>query len=408
MRRNRSESAFWSNGTIENCTFTKNTVYGWGGGLFIAGSSVVVKNCIIWDNFASTDGYNLTYSSGVTPSVTYTDATELSSATGNNFNADPKFVDADSGNFTPADNSPLAGSGCVEAWMTDALDLAGNARLWTDGTVTPGALEAQGRYTGVIADFSVDGSSQDRAPFTATFRADASGGTGPYSYIWTFGDGSACVTTQTAEVTHVYTGSGSYDVSLIVKPAEGEEVAVPVKSGCITAVGEVCYVSETGSATKPYDTWEKATSSIEDAIALAPSIVLVTNGTYQLTVANGMELTKAMTVKSVEGPDNTFVIAPVNTSYTRHVVTMSHADASVEGFNFLQTYHTSFVISAGRLANCISTNIKEIVKCVYADISGGTVSGCRFDFNGSRPCDENIRDNAAGLSLSGSAVVDRC
>ena len=397
-----------SNGTIESCTIANNTVYGYGG-LYVAAKSVTVKNCIVWGNAASKDGQNLTIAANVTPMVTYTDASELQAAVSGNFNADPKFADADGGDFTPSVDSPLAGKGQVdETWMPGAKDILGHMRVWTDGTVTPGACEPQGRYAGAIADFSVSGAKQGRAPLGTSFHAEASGGTGPYTFTWDFGDGSDPVVTTDADVTYNYGNPGAYSVSLVVTPAEGAPVTVPAKPACVIAVGDVCYVSETGSATPPYDTWEKATASIEDAIAMEPDTVLVTNGTYQLTNPNGIELTRAMRVCSVEGAGVTRVRGPVNSTMTRRSVSMSHSEASIEGFDFLATYHVAFSVSAGTLSHCIVTNAKDICKVFHAEISGGTVSDCRFDFTGSNPYDANIVNNAAGIHLSGSAVLERC
>src|SRR5205807_5603439 len=48
----------------------------------------------------------------------------------------------------------------------------------------------------------------------ATFSASASGGTTPYTYSWTFGDGSSA-TGSTA--THTYTTAGTFNVILTVK-----------------------------------------------------------------------------------------------------------------------------------------------------------------------------------------------
>ena len=55
------------------------------------------------------------------------------------------------------------------------------------------------------------------APLNVTFEGSASGGTGPYAYSWTFGDGSAGLG---ATVAHTYSASGSFVATLTVTDAD--------------------------------------------------------------------------------------------------------------------------------------------------------------------------------------------
>ena len=52
------------------------------------------------------------------------------------------------------------------------------------------------------------------------FTASASGCTAPYTYLYSFGDGTS---SSAANVTHVYTGAGYYPGSLVVTAATGHE-----------------------------------------------------------------------------------------------------------------------------------------------------------------------------------------
>ncbi len=56
-----------------------------------------------------------------------------------------------------------------------------------------------------------------------SFTALTSGGTTPYTYSWDFGDGS---TGSRLNVSHVYSGSGAYTVSLLVSDSNGLTVSV--------------------------------------------------------------------------------------------------------------------------------------------------------------------------------------
>jgi PKD repeat protein len=56
-------------------------------------------------------------------------------------------------------------------------------------------------------------------PFTIHFIGQAQGGVGPYSFDWSFGDGTVA---RTQDPAHTYSGPGSYSVSLIVTDAKGD------------------------------------------------------------------------------------------------------------------------------------------------------------------------------------------
>src|SRR5215218_4776693 len=58
------------------------------------------------------------------------------------------------------------------------------------------------------------------APATVSFAADASGGTGPYTVNWNFGDDSEESDEQT--VSHTFTEAGNYSVTLTATDSTGE------------------------------------------------------------------------------------------------------------------------------------------------------------------------------------------
>ena len=51
------------------------------------------------------------------------------------------------------------------------------------------------------------------APFTVYFTSSVTGGTGPYTYLWDFGDGE---TSDVGNPSHIYATSGTYEVTLTV------------------------------------------------------------------------------------------------------------------------------------------------------------------------------------------------
>lgn len=77
----------------------------------------------------------------------------------------------------------------------------------------------------VFAPLTVDASvspAEGVAPFQATFNASATGGEGPYTFRWNFGDGTAVSTV--ANGTHTFARAGNYTVSVSVEDAYGSYV----------------------------------------------------------------------------------------------------------------------------------------------------------------------------------------
>ncbi len=82
------------------------------------------------------------------------------------------------------------------------------------------------------------------APLTVTFRAQASGGQPPYTYIWDFGDGSSDQATSSGEAVldHVYQSTGEYDASLTIQDSceFGAQVIYPDECDFHISVGGAC------------------------------------------------------------------------------------------------------------------------------------------------------------------------
>jgi PKD domain-containing protein/dockerin type I repeat protein/cellulase (glycosyl hydrolase family 5) len=95
-----------------------------------------------------------------------------------------------------------------------------NAGDWNDPPAgTTGALDTFGQYlplpsasTALSASFTISPQSP-LAGQSAMFTGSATAGTGPYTFSWSFGDGS---TGSGANVTHVFGSTGSYNVTLTV------------------------------------------------------------------------------------------------------------------------------------------------------------------------------------------------
>ncbi len=61
--------------------------------------------------------------------------------------------------------------------------------------------------------------------YSIAFNSTRTGGTGPYSYLWSFGDGS---TAATENATHAYSVAGIYNVTIVVSDSVGASVTANV------------------------------------------------------------------------------------------------------------------------------------------------------------------------------------
>ena len=134
-----------------------------------------------------------------------------------------------------------------------------------------------------LVTFQID-RSEATEPFDATLTAEPLNGHGAIRYEWDFGDGSTERTTSPS-VSHHF-GYGSHTVVLIAIDEAGATASIE-RAGCVNVASSVAYVSETGSATWPFETWEKATPVVQDAIDAVyatsenPGTVYMAKGTYK-------------------------------------------------------------------------------------------------------------------------------
>lgn len=148
---------------MRNCQISGNVAIGGGGIYFRFGNDVAFENCTIVSNMALNDlggGVSLplgstnylanciiylnTVSSGINSNIFHYNADVVGSysnccfapaltgvstnySSGNVF-SEPRFVDADTGNWRLDEGSPCVNAGVTRAWMMDALDLDGRRR----------------------------------------------------------------------------------------------------------------------------------------------------------------------------------------------------------------------------------------------------------------------------------------
>jgi predicted outer membrane repeat protein len=131
---------------IINCTFSKNSSGGRGGGLNVANIEGEVVNCILWGNIAPSGQWPDIRRTGTTAkvynSVYGTIHTEVAGE--NNLkNVNPLWVDPENDNYSLSPASPCKNSGDNTYYLSTypLVDLAGNSRI-ADDIVDRGAYES--------------------------------------------------------------------------------------------------------------------------------------------------------------------------------------------------------------------------------------------------------------------------
>ena len=124
-------------GTLYNCSIFGNTAFESGGGVYALWSPCTLYNSIVFFNDAPSGANH----SGVT--FNYSCTTPSPGGAGN-IADEPQFVNVGSGNYRLQSNSPCINRGINQSWMTSAMDLDGNPRLYAGGVVDMGAYEFQG------------------------------------------------------------------------------------------------------------------------------------------------------------------------------------------------------------------------------------------------------------------------
>ena len=454
--------AYMTAGTLESCTIARNSAdwYQTVSGVSMTGGSML--NCIVWGN---QDGYNPRFSvywdpvSNTVGTVTYCVLQKTVSGTGNVV-TNPLYVSQSGGDFRLATNSPAINTGSSQGWMAGATDLSGNPRI-VGATVDVGAYEEDGTIGPLRAHW-------DATPMLSTNTMDVqftSGTAGSNltgaTYYWTFGDGGVS-NLAPASVNHTYS-PGIWTVSLLVSNAAGERYVASTTNALTVLTDLPVYVSTNGGNVRPYTNWANASRDLVDAVALASSHVIVSNGTYSLNpVSNGaysvnmpLQIDKSILLESVNGPNLTTVrvVNAINTRYPVLVVLSTATGAVVSGFTIRDGYTgilraggSGVQLYAGTVTNCDIRNNTAVqpptrnnimagcgasvyggllVNCVIRDNAGGDYVGCRGALYmrggaavgcvisnnnvGSGTTDASaLVGGGGGVCLEGGGLVDRC
>jgi hypothetical protein len=270
-------------GTIRNCLFARNKSYEFGGVKMTGGtlesstlygnsvnastsgsgrdlhqSAGTVLNCIIWN----TDGVDGIYTSGGTISGTLSNSTKP--GTGNK-SFPPNFTDANSDDFTLADNSAARDMGVNQGWMADGTDLAGNPRI-VEEVVDAGCYEGAKRAERLMAvlEAGVTGANGDNCLYsispTVMFGSEI---LTEYTAVWTINGASAGTTAGPLEL-ELAPLDTPYSISAAVT-ARGDTVETEVIS---LFVNPTLYYLDASSANPafPFSTRATAATKLADIL----------------------------------------------------------------------------------------------------------------------------------------------
>jgi hypothetical protein len=354
---------------LTNCTITGNLVQsfvGSGGGA----SGCVLYNCISYFNTAAIganyDGCSLTYCC----------ATPLPTNGVGNISGDPGLASASRLSAV----SPCRGAG--NAAIATGTDIDGE--VWA----TPPSIGCDEYYEGGLTGQL---SAQIFATFTnvavgfpVSFAAVIDGR--PFISVWEFGDGS--VEIDEPYTMHQWAAPGDYLVALWVfndSYPNGVSATVVVH---VVAQEAIYYVaSQNSQPAPPYTSWASAATNIQDAVdaAAAGATILVTNGIYASGgravldgMANRVTVDKPLAVRSVNGPQFTFIQGyagqpPTNGTGTLRCVYLTNG-ASLSGFTL-----NGGAADYGGGIWCASPSV-VVTNCVVSGNSalegGGIYGGC--------------------------------
>ncbi len=406
---------------LNSCTVLGNSATNNYGGVY-AGT---YSNCIVYANSAPANPNFL--NSGAGGTFVNSCTTPLPTTGSGNVVADPLVSGYRDPHLLPG--SPCIGAGVATAWMTNAVDIDGEARV-TGGVTDIGADQHTGSaLDGQLAVSLVVATNVCTVADAQTFLAEAQGQVG--SLTWNFGDGSGASGVNPAS--HAFGASGVYTVTVTVSNATHSASATRE----ITVIDYLRFVSPFGSHTPPFDTWATAATNIQaavDAVAIAGGRVLVTNGVYDTgsrvaagqAVTNRVTLDKSVRVESVNGPEVTAIVgrwhspaAPLGGGALRGVFV--GGEAVLAGFTVSNgaTFAVStvnngrgggiFLASGGVATNCVVTGCRAWSGAGAASESpalAGTLRGCTLVTNvaltaGNTP----LGGGAANLVLAGCAVL---
>ncbi len=221
----------------------------------------------------------------------------------NNISIDPSLTGITFPHLLP--DSPCIDAGIHLDWMTNAVDMDGEARLNDIVDIGADELWEDGLNDPLQVNILLPLGNTVTPNYPLPFEADI---VGRCQQTWWELEGT--VLTNTATFTHVFAAPGEYEVRLTASNLLG----VASASTTVTVGNATFYVSPDGSDAHDGTSWATAKQTIQAAVdaCVAPGgMVWVTNGVYATGGSslyghsNRVSVTRPITIQSVNGPSVT-------------------------------------------------------------------------------------------------------
>ncbi len=469
--------AYLAGGLMERCRVSDHRNFNQGGGLYLNNSSAIARNCLMTENHANGSGGGIYLAGGTLQHATVAEnlsnnktgaglyqsggTVENSIFSGNggqptvdvngnvyrtggafnsnctrpaqdgtgNVAADPLLTSAAAGDYSLLPGSPCIDAAALLAAVTNDLDHAARPVDGDgDGDARPdmGCLEAPAADEGALrCGFNVV-PEEGIAPLSPVFTATVHGAeTNGLWYGWDFdGDGTLDASGDALRTaTHDYTQPGFYTVTLVVSNNLSTG-AQATRADCVRLPPETVYVSHAGSSTAPYDTWERATTNLLDALGSllpldgADLEVVVSNGTYDI-LSFWADVYTPVTIRSLEGPAVTTLRAanPGQPNW-RRVMRVNHPGALVAGFtmtggNVLNKTDDNagpgaLRLLAGTVSNCVIRDNIGADNSGGVELGGGLLTHCTVANNKAYRSNNSSVGQGGGVWVYGSGAMRDC
>jgi hypothetical protein len=338
--------------TLANCTLTGNSAPLGGGAC-----SATLNNCIIYYN-AGPAGSN--YALSVLNSCC---TAPLPANGADNLAADPQLA-----SFSHLSaGSPCRGAGNPS--FATGVDIDGEP--WANPPSIGCDEFYSGSATGAIS-VSIQASCTNVAP---GFAVDFVGTIAGYASAsaWDFGDGT--VVSNRPYASHAWTAAGQYAVVLRAYN-DSNPVGVTATLLVTVVIPHAHYVALSSvSPSPPYCTWATAATNIQDAVdvAAAADEIVVTNGVYGTegrvvcgALSNRVAVTKAVTLRSVNGPTVTVIQGNPGLS-----------DSAVRGVYLTNgAVLAGFTITNGATRTSGDTNLDQSGGGIWCESTNAFISNC--------------------------------
>lgn len=359
-------------GTVVNCTMQRNRALIQGGGVFCQDGGTV-QNSIMYHNLAGigpnfwNQGSGMVYAACCTwphpgDAASFTNAPMLAGI------ANPHLLT----------NSPCVNAGSNAFASSIPRDIDDEPRV-IGGRVEIGCDEmlATNLY-GPLSAALVATRTNTTVGFALSFQADVRGKV--LGLVWNMqmpGGPPAQVFNQ-ADLSWAWPQTGVYEVVLQAYN-DSMSAAATVTVSVIEAFTN--YVSKSGGAIWPYDSWDNAATCILDAVeaAVPGNLILVANGTYYERAEVLLDI--PVTLRSVNP-----LGATIHGEWQRRCARIDHPDAVIDGFYLFRGNPTN---SPGGESGGVVLN------------GGGTVMNCTIQ-------DNRSPTYGAGALLYGGGLVTNC